>query len=263
MRVFASLAAAATLAVASIASSHATVLLYSQNFENPVGYANNGQDVSVQTVNSLYANQPPEFVFSQQFTVETLRVGNGLAYGVGYQDPQNKAGNYVLGMLSSTQDDRLGLAFNVGSFDFLNFQFDLSSIDLNCCGGPFVPSGVVPTARISLYDNPGGGAGLGGGAPLDTIDVTGLAGPNKSTFNWSNHIVGLDAENSTNGNVIMSIDLLTGGYAALDNFVIAASNTAGDVGAVPEPGSAALVLLALCAATVAGRRSKRTIWPVH
>ena len=81
----------------SLASAQASVLLYKQNFESPVGYVNNGNDVSIQSVNSLYPNQPPGFVFSQQFTVETLRVG-GNAYGVGYQDPQAKAGNYVLGI---------------------------------------------------------------------------------------------------------------------------------------------------------------------
>ncbi len=247
------LAAAALL---SIASAQGSVLLYTQNFESPNGFINNGKDVTGQSVNSLYANQPAGFTFSQTFTVETLRVGNGLAYGVGYQDPQATAGNYVLGMLSSAQDDWLGLAFDVGGFDFLNFQFDLSSIDLDCCGGPFVPPGVVPTARISLYDNPSGGAGLGSGTALDSVVVTGLAGPNKFTFNWSNHIVGLNAANSSNGKVILRIDLLTGGYGALDNFSIAASNTQGEpppVG-IPEPGTMALAALALAAAATAHRR---------
>jgi hypothetical protein len=241
-----------------LASAQASVLLYKQNFESPVGYVNNGNDVSIQSVNSLYPNQPPGFVFSQQFTVETLRVG-GSAYGVGYQDPQAKAGNYVLGMLSSAQDDLLGLAFDVGSFKFLNFQSDLSSIDVNCCGGPFVQAGAVPSVRISLYDNPTGAAGLGSGVPLDSVDVTGVAGANKFTFNWTNHIVGLNAANSTNGKVIMRIDLLTGGYAALDNFSIAASNVSGELPptGVPEPGSAALVLMGLGAATAVRRRLAR------
>lgn len=241
-----SLAIAAALTALSAASAQAAVLLYSQNFESPVGFINNGKDLSQQSVNTLYANQPTGFVFSQQYTVETLLASGNLAYGTGYQDPQNKAGDYVLGMLSTVQNDLLGLAFDVGTYDFLNFQFDLSSIDLNCCGGPFVTAGAVPSARISLFDNPTGAAGLGSGTALATVDVTGLAGPNKYTFNWSNHIVGLDASSSTNGKVIMRIDLLTGGYAALDNFVIAASNTAGEIpGAVPEPGSLALLGLGL------------------
>ncbi len=246
MKLIQLLAIAAVLSASPVASAQAAVMLYSQNFESPSGFTNNGKDLSQQSVNTLYANQPAGFVFSQQFTVETLLSSGTLAFGTGYEDPQAKAGNYVLGMLSTSQNDLLGLAFDVGTYDFLNFQFDLSSIDLDCCGAPFVAAGAVPSARISLFDNPTGVAGLGNGTALDTVEVTGLAGPNKYTFNWSNHIVGLDATGSTNGKVIMQIDLLTGGYAALDNFVIAASNTAGEIpGTVPEPGSLALLGLGL------------------
>jgi hypothetical protein len=262
---------ATALIMASVASpfvsAQASVLLYSQNFDNPVGFVSNGKDLDASSVNSLYGNQPAGFVFSQQFTVETLRVGGGQAFGVGYQDPQARAGRYVLGMLSNVQPDLVGLAFDVGSYDFLNFQFDLSSVDLDCCGAGsagFVTPGAIPSARISLYDNPTGAAGLGIGPALDSVDVTGVAAQNKYTFNWTNHIVGLNAANSTNGKVIMRIDLLAGGYAALDNFAIAASNTSGEPppAGVPEPRSAALVILALgVAMTVMRRRSRASTHP--
>lgn len=242
------LALTATLSSLPIASAFAAVQLYTQNFESPVGFVNNGYDLTQQSVNSLYANQPTGFVFSQANTVETLKVGGTLAFGTGYKDPQAKAGSYVLGMLSDRQNDLLGLSFDVGDYDFLNFRFNLSSIDLDCCGDPFVPAGgAAPSVRISLYDNASGAAGLGTGTALSSLDFSGLAGPNKYTFNWTTHVAGLDASASTNGKVIMRIDLLTGGYAALDNFLITASDTPGDV-SVPEPGSMVLMLMGLVAA---------------
>ena len=222
------------------ANSYATTVLYSQDFENPNtgSFVNDGGDVNIwHTVNTLYGGQPAGFQFSQNFTTETLLVGGTQAWGRGFLDPQGKAGSFVIGMLSDAQNDLLGLSFNLGSYKFLNFQADISSIDLDRWGGPFVPTGgLAPVFRFSLYDNPTGSAGIGGGTLLSYADVTGTLSSNKYTFNWSNHIVGLDATGNTNGNVILQIDELAGGYAALDNFVVAASDTQGDVGsAVPEP----------------------------
>jgi hypothetical protein len=71
---------------------------------------------------------------------------------------------------------------------------------------------------------------------------------------WTNHIVALDATGNTNGNVTVRIDLLTSGYGSMDNFVIAASNTPGDV-TVPEPASVALVVLGLGAMALGRRRA--------
>ena len=119
----------------------------------------------------------------------------------------------------------LGLSLNVGSFKFLNFQLDISSIDLDRWMGPFVPQGgLAPKFRFSLYDNPTGQTRLGRSNALDFVDVEGLLSPNKNIFNWSNHTVALDTSGNTNGNVILQIDLLTGGYAAMDNFRIVASD---------------------------------------
>lgn len=239
--------------------SYATTVLYTQNFENPnltAFNANLGPDASWNSVNTIYNNQPSGFSFAQQYTVETLRVGGNQAWGgAGFVDPQNRAGAYVISMLSHAQDDLLGLSFNIGAYQFLNFQLDISSIDLNFWGGPFVPNGgLAPQFRFSLYDNPTGAVGLGGGTLLDSADITGALSASKNTFNWTNHIVGLDATGNTNGNVTLRIDELVGGYAALDNFKIAASDTQGNVGQVPEPTSLALLGLGLAGLAFARRR---------
>ena len=246
--------AASLLALAALPAA-ATTVLYSQDFENPVNFVNDGGDINIyRTVNQLYGNQPPGFQFYQNYTTETLLVGGNSAFGTGYKDPQARAGKYVLGLLSDAQNDLLGLSFNVGSFKFLNFQLDISSIDLDRFGGPFVSPGLVPAFRLSLYDNPGGAVGLGSGSLLDFEDITGLAGVNDYTFNWSNFTVALDASGTTSGNVTLRIDLLRGGYAAMDNFRIAASDDPGDTGTVPEPATLALSGLALAALLATRRR---------
>jgi hypothetical protein len=224
----------------------AQTVLYMQDFEHPTGFVNDGGDFNIfRPVNQLYGNQPPGFLFAQDFTVETLHIGGSQAFGVGYHDPQHVGGSYVLGMLSNVQNDRLGLAFNVGAFDFLNFRLDISSIDLDRQGGPFVPPGAVPTFRITLYDNPSGAPAPAGSPELSFVDVTGTPGPNRYTFDWTNVVVGLSTAGNTNGNVILTLDLLGGGYAAMDNFVVAASDVAGQVPpiglAAPEPATVGLL----------------------
>lgn len=223
-----------TLVLTLLASDlHASTVLYVQTFENPTGFVNDGGDVNInRTVNQLYGNQPPGFTFAQTNTVETLLVGGSQAWGTGLLDPQGIAGRYALGMLSNVQDDLLGLSFDIGQFRYLNFRLDISSIDINSWGGPF--NSTAPTFRFTLFDNPSGVTGLGAGTILSTVDVTGTASL-RNTFNWTNAVVGLDAAGNTNGKVTLRIDLLSGGYAAMDNFVIAASDRIGDVPAVPEP----------------------------
>src|SRR5699024_8339531 len=116
----------------------ASVILYEQDFESPANYVNNGGDVNIFTsVNQNYGNKPPEFLFSQTNTVETLNVSGSnrgygsAAFGTGWSDPAGTGGNFALGMLESFENDRLGLSFNIGSFDFFNVGIDISSIDLS------------------------------------------------------------------------------------------------------------------------------------
>jgi hypothetical protein len=224
----------AAMALGSV-PAQADILLYSQDFENPDGFVNDGGDINIfRTINQLYHDQPSGFVFSQTFTTETLLIGGNQAFGEGYKDPDGRGGKYVVAQLSDTQDDRLGLAFNVGEFDFLNLQIDISGIDLDRFGGPFVPAGgFAPVYRFSLYDNPGGAPGVGSGTLLDFFDATAAFNASKNVFNWTQVLSGLDASLSTNGNVILQIDILSGGYGAFDNIVVSAADIRAGV---PEPG---------------------------
>ena len=103
-------------------------------------------------------------------------------------------------------------------------------------------------------DNPSGATGLGSGAVLAFQDFVGAAPDNPYTFKWSNGIAALDSTTSTNGNVTIRIDMLSGGYGAIDNFVVNASDRAGDVPAIPEPGTYAMMLLGLAGLGWAARR---------
>ncbi len=240
--------------VSAMASSGYAGVLYTQDFENPNGFVNDGGDINIfRSINQLYGSQPVGFVFSQSFTTETLLVGGTQAFGRGYVDPDGRAGKYVVGQLSDVQNDLLGLAFNVGAFKFLNVSMDISGIDLDRFGGPFVPaSGFAPAFRFSLFDNPSGAPGIGGGTLLDRFDATAPFNPLKNSFLWTKVLNGLDASKSVNGNVILQIDVLSGGYAAFDNIVVSADDV--NIGVVPEPSTMVIFMAALGCCMVRGMR---------
>lgn len=251
----------AALAIsAALAAPASAATLYFQDFENPDGFVNDGGDINIfRSINQLYHDQPTGFVFSQTFTTETLLVGGTQAFGTGYKDPQGIGGKYVVSQLSDAQDDRLGMAFNVGAFQFLNIELDISGIDLDRFGGPFVPvGGAAPVYRFSLFDNPTGAPGVSTGTLLDSFDATAPFNPLKNTFNWGHVINGLNASRSTNGNVILQIDILSGGYAAFDNIKVSAENVQAGV---PESSTWAMMIagFGLIGAALRRRRSRVTV----
>ncbi len=230
----------------------AATILYSNDFESPVGFVDTtGKDVSQQTVDSLYSLAG--FQFQQTFTVETLHITGGVAFGTGYSDPAGTGGNYALGMLSSVQNDLAALTFDIGSLSFLNVGLDISAIDLDGVGGPF---GVAqPIFRLRLYDTPSGSFSFSSpGTLLSTVDVTGTGVPDRQVFSWTPVLGALDASSATNGKVTLVIDLVQSGYASFDNLVIAASDTPGDV---PEPAAVWLLLGTGLAAMRAHARRRR------
>ncbi len=268
-------AAVAALAVAGSQAAAAPILLFEQDFESPSGIIVGNAcctDISQQSVNALFGT-----AFQQTNTVETLAI-NGPA-GL-YSDPAGDGGNYSLGMLSSVQDDLLSLTFDTGGLLFLNMGWLISPIAADQPAGlPHTDTfGIsAPTFQLSLYDSPGGVfdlASLGSFTLLDSTTISGNApGATPFTFNWSSHVIALDASGSSDGNVSIVFDLTAGGYASFDRIVIASSDIAGELPPrgtpppdppppMPIPESSTLTLLgigiALAGWAVRGRLQRRS-----
>jgi len=205
-----------------------TITLYQNDFETPnvppvlaCGYA-----LDVRSINTLYGGQGGDF--TQINTVETVLINEPAALGAPqeYSDPDGRGGNYAIGMLSALQNDRLALTFDGQGLPFINIGLDISSIDVWGCGGPVGVA--VPSYRISLLDSPGG-VFAWNNAVLDEAIITGEAAPDQWTFQWTNHVLALDASGSTDGNISIVWDLLQSGYGAFDNLIIASSVDPGDL----------------------------------
>lgn len=242
-----------TLMAIAISLSDCTVnaaVLYNNNWDttNIPFVDTTGHDLSQQPINSLYGQ--PGFIFQETFTVETLELQGSDAFGTGYSDPSGLGGLHSIAMFSDVQDDNLSLTFDAGSNNFLNLLIAVSSVDTSFAGGSFVPPGAVPTVEFRLYDSPGGVFNINApGTLLDSAQLVGVASA-PDTLVWTQGAIPLNAAISTDGNVSLVIDLLDGGYAALDNIEVSASNTA-----IPEPSS--LTLLLFGGLAVSARRSRK------
>lgn len=223
------LAAACLLAVAAGLPAGAfaqSIVLYANDFETPNVpiQINCGNSLDSRTIDFLYG--APGFTYHQTNTVEAVNITDNASL---YSDPEGTGGAISLGMLSQgggAEGDLLGLTFERQGRTFVNVGFDLSSIDISGCGGPF---GVdVPVMRVSLLDSPGGAFGFGQ-TVLDSEDLTGVAAPGPYTFDWTFVVASLDASGATDDHVSVLFDLRQSGYAAFDNLSIVASNTAGVV----------------------------------
>jgi hypothetical protein len=203
--------------IAGMAGAGDSVVLYANDFESPntAPAINCGNSLDTRTINELYGT--PSFVYHQVFTVETVFHQDSIPL---YSNPQAIGGNYSIGMLSTGQDDRLGLTFDRDGHRFLNVAMNISSIDISGCGGPF---GVAaPILKLTLLDSPGGVFDFGQPV-LDTATITGEAAPDQWTFHWVFRTESLDAKDATDGHVSIVFDLEQSGYATFDDLSIVAS----------------------------------------
>lgn len=212
--------------LASLLCAHtagATEVLYANDFETPnVPIAVNcGNSLDSRTIDQLFGTA--DFKYAQVNTVEGVSLQDPAGL---YKNPAGTGGKYAIGMLSAYQDDKLGLTFDAGKRAFVNVAFDLSSIDVQGCGGPF---GVdKPVMRVSLVDSPGNVFSWSG-TVLSQAELTGVAAPDAWTFAWSRIVASLDASGSTDGHITVVFDLLKSGYGSFDNLSITAADTAGVV----------------------------------
>ncbi len=221
------------LAIATGGEVHALKIVYQNDFESPNGifFGPYYIDLSQQNLNYLYG---PEI--QMKYTVETLGIEGPHNL---YSDPSGIGGEYAIGMLESAQNDLAAITFDVEELSFVNVSVDVAGIGIKGINGPFVNDN--PVFSITLLDTPGGKFNMGSVysyKSLDSVTVSGVMSSDSIfTFDWTNNFVSLNTEGTSDGNVTLLIDLIEGGYAALDNLVVITSDTPN-----PSPEPTTLVL---------------------
>lgn len=225
-----------TLLAASMAPEVAvaqSISLYSNDFEQPneplVGTCTAVLDQ--RGINLLYGGD--DFSFQQTFTVEGFLIDTE----AGYSDPENRAGNYAIGMLSASQPDLLALVFDARDFGFVNVSFMIAGTDIAGCGGLFGLD--VPQMTVSVHDAPGGVFSITNRGPaLSEGMVTGVATEDYQVLRWASVTVPLDISASRDGNIALVFDLTASGYGLIDNLAVVAAPRDDifdeDVDAIPD-----------------------------
>jgi hypothetical protein len=199
-----------------------SAVLYRNDFETPnmpleIGC---GNSLDQRGINALYGT--PSVMFAQVNTVEGLSIHDS---ALRYSDPSGRAGNYAIGLQTSQEDDLLALTFAATGRRYLNVGLDLSSIEIEGCGGPFGTA--APQLRVSLYDSAAAVFDFNTrGVLLDQKTLDGVSAPDPWTFAWQYGVLGLDASAGTQGHLTLLFDLVQSGYAAIDNLSIVASEAA-------------------------------------
>ena len=139
-----SVAPFALLSLTMMPGSMATrTVLYQNDFETTSRPPTRGRcarptTFATESINQLYGGQ---VTFGQDNSVETLFNDDfwDFATQTQYSDPFNKGGKHSIGMMCCANDDHLWIDFVVPpDVNYFNVEFDMSQIDLNDCGGPFL-----------------------------------------------------------------------------------------------------------------------------
>ncbi len=207
-----------------------TFVLFENDFEKPIIPAADittqfWYDVSSQRVKDIFG-----FEFTQTNTIETVLI-NGARNQ--YQDSEGRGGNFAIGMLNTSFNDKLAFTFDRQNLPFLNLMMDIAAVDLFNASNPNGRYGVnTPIFKTSVYDTPTGTFSFGSpGVLLSSDEAMGFAPDvTKSVFNWASIMTALDVSAASSNTVTIVIELLQSGYATFDNVIITSSTEAGSVG---------------------------------
>jgi hypothetical protein len=188
---------------------------------------------SVYNLNDIYGTE--ENQFTQAYSSEVLFLvdmpwKNATQVCV---DSNNTGGRYSLGIIKQTgEDDLTSMVFDKGSYTYVNFQMDISTMGLSeDCGSSVLELFDDPALVVTAFDSPDGIALLGGNV-LDSQVMPCVKGPNNWTYVWYTGQVTLDVRNATASTVSIMWEVQNGGsgvgyMALLDNVLIIASNILG------------------------------------
>ena len=208
-------------ALASIASTAqaATMILYSQDFEQPIAFQPHPsiKDFTNLYTQNNYAAQSNGHIRNNN-QMGTLHITGGTAFGDGYKDPTGKGGNYALGVMGGPlpSRDTAEIAVWGPKMGSISFSMDISRIGLDHPTSAFATG--APVFRVTLL-----------GAGKDVLGVQYVGGTDSGlndTFKWSKVSGTFDlSAHQWKGGAYMLIDLESGGYGVIDNLTITGEPT--------------------------------------
>lgn len=201
-------------------------ILYENDFEEPLRTITplNGCPFLDKTpVNQNYGLE--SYLFNQgATTVETVLLQGS---DLDVVDPSGRGGNYALGMLQNTEDDKLSLSFELEGRQYVEVNLDVTPRECQCISGFFGCSeeNADATLRISLIDDPDGEVPLEPSIKnieLDAYTCNAPKGASDDKLNWTRCSGVMDAGSAER--VAINFDATAGNYVVFDNLQIFAKD---------------------------------------